>query len=211
MEFAQTTIPLSHATLTQAGLLRPGRWLVEAGSAPPPEHRPALLLGATAAEAGIAVTLRTASVLQLDIGSALIAWLGGQGCKLVAAADVALHEVLLNAAIHGNLEVASGPSHTWQDLEERAGRVAEALRDPVRAERVITAVIAWNLSLAIVAVADQGGGFAAVETPARPATGQRRAAGRGLDIARAVARVEVCNQGRCTRLTFTRSGPPETR
>ena len=204
MKFVQTAITLDDCTAVDARSLRPGSWLVEAGITPPPEHRPALLLGTTAAHAGIALTMRTARALQLDISQTLMDWMGRQGCTLAQAADVAFHEVLVNAAIHGNLGVASGPSKTWSDIEERAAQVACALHDPARAGRVITAAIAWNVSVAVVAVADEGPGYTISDQPGGGAAGERRAAGKGLGIARALALVEICNQGRCTRMIFTR-------
>lgn len=206
MKFARTTVSLDQGTKLEVGSWRPGRWLVEAGTTPPPEHRPALLLGDMAADTGMALTLRTASALHLDMSLALIGWMGSQGCPLPEGADVAFYEVLLNAAIHGNLRVASGPSKTWRDLEVRGVQLAEALHDPARAGRVVTAAIAWNISVAVLAVADEGPGYTLGDQPAEAAMSERRGAGKGLAIARALARLEVCNHGRCTRMIFTRAG-----
>jgi hypothetical protein len=209
MQFSQTIVSSESLARLQIGLLRPGYWLVEAGGAPPPSHRPALMLGEVSGGIGAAVSVRTRTVLHAELGPTLIHWLGARGCDLGALADVALHEVVLNAAIHGNLEVPSGASGNWADLEARAVLVAAALTDARRAGRVITAAIGWNISVAVVAVADEGRGYEAAVAPAPDKAGGRRAAGRGLDIARAVARVEVCDHGRCTRLIFRRDAGSE--
>jgi hypothetical protein len=209
MQFSQSIVSSESLALLQTVLLRRGHWLVEAGGVPPPSHRPALMLGEVPGGTGAAVSLRTRTVLQAELGATLIHWLGTRGCDLGALADVALHEIVLNAAIHGNLEVPSGASRNWADLDARAVLVARALTDPGRAGRVITTAIGWNLSVAVVAVADEGRGYEAAVGQAAVGqavgrAGNPRAAGRGLDIARAVARVEVCDHGRCTRLIFTR-------
>ena len=46
--------------------------------------------------------------------------------------------MILNAVIHGNLAVGSGPAREWHDLAVREGQIAEALRDASRASRLVT-------------------------------------------------------------------------
>jgi hypothetical protein len=186
-----------------------GRWLVEEGCRPPPEHRPARLLTnrlLTNLEipCAMAITLRTATLLPLDLGPALIACVRSGCDDLPPLAELALHEILVNAAVHGNLEVSSGPASAWRDLSLRHQLIAAALDDPARAARLVTVALGWDTDHAVAAIIDQGRGYEPSAIGSMQPDGTRRAAGRGLKIARAAAQVDVLLGGRCTRLTFAR-------
>ena len=191
--------PLAHV------LPPPGLWLVEEGCRPPPDHSPGrLLMTWPAIPHGMALTLRTATLMPLDLGSALIAGTGSGGDDMPLLAELALHEILVNAAVHGNLEVDSGTAAAWRDLSFRHQRIEAALMDPVRAARLVTVALGWDEEHVIAAVIDQGHGYDPSTIVSMPPDGVRRGCGRGLEIARAAARVEVLMGGRCTRLTFAR-------
>jgi hypothetical protein len=186
---------------TLCARMSPGRWTVEAGITPPPAHRPPLLLGKDASRVSMAVSLSTTTALRWQLGASLIDRIAADGCAVGPLAGLALHEVLLNAAIHGNLAVGSGPSSAWSDLADRAAMIAVALDDPRLAARIVTVAVAWGQDGAVAVVADEG------DCPWTPSTADagaegRRGAGRGLMIARAAARVEILCDGRRTRLAF---------
>jgi hypothetical protein len=185
--------------------LRPGRWLVEAGCRPPRAHHPALLLGRRRALlGGVAISLRSATLLGIDLGVALAGRLEADVCELGPIVGLALHELLLNAAIHGNLEVASGRAAKWHDLATRSAAIAMALDDPSRAARLVTVAIGWSAEAVATLVADEGKGYTPSPPNARTDDSRPRAAGRGLLIAGAAGRLRVLRNGRCARLTIPR-------
>ena len=184
------------------GLLQPGSWLIETGCVPPPAHRPERLLADWEGEAASAISLSTAPLLEGDLGQAIVDWMQTAGCELAPLAGLAVHELLLNAAVHGNLGIGSGPSSNWQDLSDRQAMIASALRDRTRSGRVVTMAVGWNARLAAVLIADQGGGYRGSAPGDVAAT--TRAAGRGLGIARKVGRLEVRDSGRCAALLLDR-------
>ena len=119
-----------------------------------------------------------------------------------------MHELLLNAAIHGNLAIGSGASTNWRELSQRQTMIANALQDKAHSARLLTVAIGWNARLVALVVADQGGGYQ--EPPQEPAmAGATRAAGRGLKIARRVGRLEVLDGGRCAAFLLDHACEPE--
>ena len=184
--------------------LRSQVWLVEAGHAPPPAHSPERLLAGRHCEAAAAISLSTATLLESDLGQALAAWLQSCGCAVGPLAALAVHELLLNAAVHGNLEIGSGPSVNWHDLSARQSMISAALQDSTLSARVLTVVAGWNARAAVVVIADQGPGYG--EIAPEPATvSGRRSAGRGLRIARQAGDMDVRDGGRCAALLFERA------
>ena len=184
--------------------LRPQVWLIEAGHAPPPAHRPERLLAGRHCEAATAISLSTATLLESDLGQALTAWLHSSGCAVGPLAALAMHELLLNAAVHGNLEIGSGPSIDWHDLCARQGMIAAALQDRTRSARVLTIAVGWDARVVVVVIADQGSGYAEVAPEPATVTG-RRGAGRGLKIARRAGHMDVRDGGRCAVLLLERA------
>jgi hypothetical protein len=141
--------------------LGPGFWLVEADCTPPPTHHPGGMMGQFAAECGMAVGLRTATLLQTDLGRLVVENVRGLGCALGPLAGVAVHEILVNAAIHGNLRVPSGPAREWADIVAHRRSIDAALADPMHAARVVTMVLGWNPRQLQAAIMDAGAGEAA--------------------------------------------------
>ncbi len=207
MKFVRGVFPSDGTTLERAVLaerLSSGTWLLETGTTPPRTHEPGLLLAPMHALAGTAVSLRSITLMRCNLGAALIDWLHTAGCTVTEHADLALHEMLLNAAIHGNLEVAAGASNVWAELDERQALIEIALKDPRRVARVVTVAVGWNETNGLAVVIDEGAGYRHQDPPRSKPGGEPRGSGRGLMIARAAAQVEVCDQGRCTRLIFAR-------
>jgi hypothetical protein len=185
----------------------PGFWAVQGGCVPPPAHRPSRLLAGFAAQHGMALSLRTDTLLEGNVGATLSHRLDQFGCALGDLAGLALHEILVNAAVHGNLQVASRPAARWREREAHSSQIEAGLADPELAARVVTVALGWHATLLCACVIDEGAGY----TPApdsQPAPSVRKAAGRGLSIARAAARVDVLRGGCCTRLLFDRAPPP---
>ncbi len=151
----------------------------------------------------MAISLQSESVLDCDLGRLLVERLGAVGCAVGPLAAVALHEVLLNAVIHGNLEVSSGAALTWDDLARRQERISAALGDPARAARVVSVAVGWDVASVRVVVTDQGEGYRAAAGRPVP-DGSRRGAGRGLAVARAAGRLQVLRGGSRARLTLAR-------
>ena len=203
----RTFVPNGTDPTSLDGRLGPGLWLVEAGSVPPPPHRPSNLVGRFVALGGMAVSLRTDTLLGIELGRMLVDQLGRDSCGVGPLAGVALHEILVNAAVHGNLQVESGPACEWQDLERRAHRIAAALRDPVRSARLVTAVLSWNATHVQAVIIDEGIGDQSGDNK-RNGAAPHGAAGRGRLIARAAARVAVLRGGSCTRLLLGRVTQP---
>jgi hypothetical protein len=188
-----------------AGRLRCGLWLVEAGCAPPAAHRPGRLLAPMHALHGAAISMRTATLLRCDLAAPVVLWLRQAGCVLAEHSDVALHEILVNAAIHGNLRVPAVSALGWQALDERVALIAAALEAPHPASRMVTIAAGWNANHAMAAVIDEGAGYSVADLP-HPAPGTApRATGRGLLITQAVARLDLCDGGRCARVIFARA------
>ena len=182
--------------------LRPGVWLIEQGLRPPPAHVPAVLLEGADVGDAFALSLGSAAVLTLELGDAVVACIAAAGCRLGELVGLAIHEILLNAAVHGNLEVNSGDALRWSDLAMRQCLIAASLGNATRAARAVSLAVGWRPDAAIVAIADEGAGY---ETQPATTESARRGAGRGLLIARAAAsRIDVVAGGTCTRLTFPR-------
>lgn len=173
--------------------LLPGLWLIEAGHQPPAWHDPARLLRGTGHVGTIALSLGSSAALGLGLGSALIDRLAEVGHSPGPMAGLALHELIVNAVIHGNLRVASGSSEQWQDLSDRQSAITAALADPGRAARVVTIAIGWGPTAVEAVIADEGNGYdaTAVQTPSR-------GSGHGLRLARLIGHIDVLQGGRQT-------------
>jgi hypothetical protein len=191
-----------------ARLYKPGYWLVEAGCRPPSSHQPARLLRGLAPKHRMAVSLRTATLLSLHPATVLIDSLNIAGQGQDGMAGLALHEMLVNAAVHGNLHVETGTASTWQDVSTRERMIEDALADPVRSGRVVTLATGWDAREAYALIADEGEGYVPSLPAEAPIGSAARAAGRGMLFARAAAKVDVMCGGRCVRLTFARQPHP---
>ena len=212
MEFTRLTAEFGKVVSAGGGGLCAGlrlqAWLVEAGCLPPPAHRPERLLAGRHCQAAAAISISTTTVLGDALGQALISWLESARCKVAPLAGLAVHELLLNAAIHGNLEIESGPSTNWCDLSAREGMIAAALQDVKRSARVLTVAVGWDARAAAVVIADQGAGYR--EPPQDSTTaGERRGAGKGLKIARLTGQMDVRDGGRCATLLLDRVSAAE--
>jgi hypothetical protein len=183
------------------GGLTPGRWLVEPGCTPPEFHEPHPLPLAGAGSA-TAISLRSARAIGLNLAPALVARMAALGCRLPELTGIALHELLTNAIVHGNLSVVSGPAAAWGDFIKRQAAIESALENPARAARIVTIMVAWNDDEAVAAITDEGTGY-------NPdcARGPCGGAGRGLAIARAAGELTIHHGGRQAVLRIPLASP----
>ncbi len=165
---------------------------------------------AEAAGNDLYLNLTTATAHDLQLGGRLLAALNARHRLDGDRRDdleLALHEAVSNALVHGNLGVAGMKELSAQELERFSRDLGDRLADPTLAARRI--VIALRIdpaedglaedgrALATVEVTDEGEGF----TPGpRTSSG---ASGRGLDLIGNIAEeLEIANGGRSIRLRF---------
>jgi hypothetical protein len=177
--------------------LASGRWAIEAEYNPPPAHDPARLPLGDRLTGAFALSLSSRTAIGMSLGPALVDRLMALGPAPGPLVGLALHELIVNAIIHGNLHVASGRSHLWQDVAERQALIAASLADRSCAERVVTIAIGWRPDRVVAVVADEGDGYDPATTPT-----PGLAAGRGLRLARMAGQVDVRCGGRQTAITI---------
>ncbi|KAA0581633.1 ATP-binding protein [Azospirillum sp. Sh1] len=160
---------------------------------------------AEAAANDLYLNLTTGTAHDLQLGGRLLAALNARHPLDGDRRDdleLALHEAVSNALVHGNLGVAGMKELSAQELERFSRDLGDRLADPALAARRI--VIAVRIepaqdgrALATVEVTDEGAGF----TPGpRISSG---ASGRGLDLIGNIAEeLEIGNGGRSIRLRF---------
>ena len=133
MNFSRDTLPQDALTSEPAALcarLNPGQWLIEAQAAPPTAHDPALLPLGDGLMGAVALSLSSGTAIGLSLGPALAERVMALGPSPGPLAGLALHELIVNAVVHGNLHVKSGRSGGWSDITDRQARIAESLADP---------------------------------------------------------------------------------
>lgn len=160
---------------------------------------------AEAAGNDLYLNLTTATAHDLQLGGRLLAALSARhplGGDRRDDMELALHEAVSNALVHGNLDVAGMKELSAQELERFSRDLGDRLADPVLAARRI--VIALRIdpaedcrALVTVEVTDEGAGF----TPGpRTSSG---ASGRGLELIGTIADgLEIGDGGRSICLRF---------
>jgi hypothetical protein len=207
MNFTRQTLQWDASFSYPAALcarLAPACWSIEPGIQPPPYHHPSLLPLGDGLIGGLALSLCSATAIGLSPGPALVDRLTELGASPGPLAGLALHELIANAVIHGNLQVGSGRSELWRDLSDRQHAIAAALADPSRAARVVTIAIGWRSSEMVAVIADEGGGYDPIAVPAAT-----RGSGRGLRLAGTAGRVIVSCGGRTTAIIMQCPAAPE--
>jgi anti-sigma regulatory factor (Ser/Thr protein kinase) len=138
------------------------------------------------------------------------------GACLEARSDrllVALHEVISNAVIHGNLEVSSG----LKECDDRsfAATLAARAADPRYASRCVDIEVVYNGRCCEWVLTQEGPGFDVEQVLARqaePQGGAPRPSGRGLLMMRAfVDEVRYAASGRQVTLTLHKAVAEEKR
>jgi hypothetical protein len=175
-----------------------GTWVVEAGYTPVPAHHPDCLSLWQELASGAALSVSSGTALRLALGPALMNWLARTHHVADPIAGLALHELIVNAALHGNLGVTSDQINLWRDLATRQAAFAASLEDIGRQARMVTVAFGWSDDRLVAIISDEGSGY---QTDSSHNSG--RGSGRGLRIARAVGHLEVLSGGCQTVLTLT--------
>jgi anti-sigma regulatory factor (Ser/Thr protein kinase) len=112
-------------------------------------------------------------------------------------AELALHEAISNAVVHGNLQVEGMKGLTVSALDRFSFDLASRLSDPAFAERRLELAAWLTPDMLTVDVTDQGKGF---NVPRSAGSG---ASGRGLDLITALTHdYEMHDGGRRIRMRF---------
>jgi len=111
--------------------------------------------------------------------------------------ELALHEAISNAVVHGNLQVEGMKGLSVAALERFSHDLAERMADPAYANRRVEVAVWLEADAVTVEVADEGSGFA------RPEHIDYGASGRGLDLIAAIAEeIQLLDGGRRIRMRF---------
>ncbi|PWC34291.1 ATP-binding protein [Azospirillum sp. TSO35-2] len=186
-------------------------------------------LMAAAAAADLYVNLSTGTAHDLQLGSRLLAALAARHPLATERRDdieLALHEAVSNALVHGNLGVDGMKELSAAELERFSRDLGDRLADPRLAARRIAITVRIDRTdgskdgggedgdcedgggpIAVVEIADDGPGFVpnAVQPGAQPGAPQpdHGASGRGLALIGTIADgLEICDGGRRVRLRF---------
>lgn len=114
--------------------------------------------------------------------------------------ELALHEAISNAVVHGNLQVAGMKGLNVDALDRFSHDLARRMADPAFAGRRVEVSCWLEPDTLTVDVTDEGSGF----EPAPKAGATPDASGRGLDLIALLAHsVELLDHGRRIRMRFT--------
>jgi anti-sigma regulatory factor (Ser/Thr protein kinase) len=115
--------------------------------------------------------------------------------------EMALHEILANAILHGNLGIKSSLKADPERYECFWAQVQERLANRSLSDLWVDIAATWGSKHLQIAVADQGEGYEVGPTPA--SADHDGSYGRGLGIVLSIAtEVTVCDGGRRTILRF---------
>lgn len=111
--------------------------------------------------------------------------------------ELALHEAISNAVVHGNLQVEGMKGLSMEALERFSHDLAARMADPAFATRRVEVGVWMEDHAVVVEVADEGTGFA------RRDPTDHGASGRGLELIGAIAgELELLDGGRRIRMRF---------
>jgi hypothetical protein len=140
----------------------------------------------------LALRLTTASALRLDVAQRVVGALDLRFtlCRQVRDnVQLALHEAISNAIVHGNLGLPSMARRRLGDLGTFADSVRARLAEPELATRTVSVDVRCLGGSVFAAVQDQGEGHGGVSSIAE------HAHGRGLQIIRTLAHAVHFSQG----------------
>lgn len=151
------------------------------------------------------LSLSSVAAYRLDPAHPLIGRLAAQlDCSQAAAADIetALHECIMNAVVHGNLEVTGKSLADMTSMTSLNDTIEARLARPELSGRRVRVVVDCDRNGLALTVHDEGRGYDV--TAAREARDDS-ASGRGLSLMRLLAsELEIGNGGRWHRLRFRR-------
>lgn len=188
-------------------------WVEATSPAAPGQHpdagtSPATILPAVTAavnragQAHLFASLSTATANAVHLAGRVMAAITAR-CSLTEAQrddmELALHEAISNAVVHGNLQVAGMKGLNVDALDRFSHDLAERMADPAFAGRRVEVSCWLGADTLTVDVSDEGSGF----EPAPRAGGDPDASGRGLDLITLLAQsVELLDHGRRIRMRF---------
>ena len=158
---------------------------------------------ARAAGADLYASITTATANHLYLASRIVAALASRRPLGDAQRDdmeLALHEAISNAVVHGNLQVDGMKGLSVAALDRFSHELAARIADPTFAGRLIEVSARLEPDAAVIEVSDEGNGFA--QTASAGGAGPAPS-GRGLDLISAIAeQVELLDDGRRIRMRF---------
>lgn len=118
------------------------------------------------------------------------------------AIHIVLHESIVNALIHGNLQLSSGLRQSARACIEYAHLLNERLNNPLYSKKSIQIWACWNHQYLDIRIRDEGIGYEIPKT-LKKASKKCSATGRGLEMITGVAdSCTISDSGREMRLSF---------
>ncbi|WP_445679728.1 ATP-binding protein [Radicibacter daui] len=202
---AELTLFRSVATLDIAAALRaPGMGAIEWTAGLPAQSVGALL--ERAAHYQLYLNISTNAAAQFDLARPLADALAARGLlsmRAYADTELALHEAISNALMHGNLAVDSLGALSLAELSRFSSQMNSRLADPRHAERPLEITAGHEEGVTFVEIRDEGAGYDSAANAARHTTtaGGSPPSGRGMTlIADLTAGYEIFDGGRGIRL-----------
>lgn len=151
---------------------------------------------------GIGFTLSTRTVIENDVSAILaerLLYLIGMSDKGRGILRTVLHETLLNAAIHGSMNIHSPKITNMADYSAMHAAIKATQQDNTVMQRLITVVFAPDAHLVRFVVCDEGSGFdiGRLHTDLANMT-ETKANGRGLKMIQAMAESIAFHDGGST-------------
>lgn len=149
---------------------------------------------------GIYASFTTLTAARLELAHGL--WLAIQQAWPVSGleegdVELAVHEAIVNALVHGNLQVESMKGLSLGAIEQYSSDLGSHMADPALARRRVEITATFEAGALEVEVADEGSGFTTDVPP------DSAACGRGLAlIAMLTAHYELLDGGRRIRMRF---------
>lgn len=126
--------------------------------------------------------------------------------EVLQKAELALHEAMVNAIIHGNLEIGALPKETLDDFMHFCQKVENRLGRPGFGDRSVHMWAVWTDKAVDIVIEDEGPGYDAASVPViSDDDDPNRKSGRGLWLIRDLAEwAEAENEGRRMTMRFPR-------
>jgi anti-sigma regulatory factor (Ser/Thr protein kinase) len=191
---------VAHDLADTADILRalrsPHGLYLEPGCAPPPRAP------------GLCITVRTTTAYLQPLAAILLGAVAERihlPADLICDLELALHEAVANAVMHGNLELQNDVCGQVEDYGGFCAEIQRRLSDPVVGRRRVIVNAWWPPGRLCFAIGDEGPGF----TMQQSAPADDKPFGRGLILMQQLARTVHWNQRR-RRMILTFSLPAET-
>lgn len=155
---------------------------------------------------GLMLSLTTATAYGIEVARALCDAIQARVPmeeKLRQVMELALHEALVNAMVHGNLEIGSLSKDSLDDFIQFCQTIEMRLGDTAYGRRRVTTVVTWDDATIDVTITDEGPGYdaAILDQP----IDLNKKSGRGLFLIRDICRsIDVQDDGRRLIMRFAR-------